>query len=63
MGTLYGSWETSAGTRELERVQEKLIAPLSPYPLTLQRRRVRDNGQTGYHYDQALFNFDLKAGA
>lgn len=26
------------------------------------RRRVRDNGQTGYHYDQALFNFDLKAG-
>jgi hypothetical protein len=27
------------------------------------RRRVRDNGQTGYHYDQALFNFDLKAGA
>jgi len=28
----------------------------------LNRRRVRDNGQTGYHYDQALFNFDLKAG-
>ncbi|GAB5034928.1 signal peptidase complex subunit partial [Nannochloropsis oceanica] len=27
----------------------------------IQLRRVRDNGQTGYHYDQALFNFDLKA--